>query len=76
MKYEIWKSLEGIFEGISIKSIEVNKENEFYSSIDGVLLNKEENKLIKYPIGNDRTNYEIPSTVNKIDRYSFSNATK
>lgn len=46
------------------------KENE-YSSVDGVLFDKNKTKLIKYPSGHPRTHYRIPDTVQEIDIQAF-----
>jgi len=56
----------------SFKSIHVDSENEFYSSIDGVLFNKDKTVLIEYPTGKDDLTYIIPSSVTDIGAYSFS----
>ena len=56
----------------SLKHIAVGKNNENYSSDEyGVLFNKNQTKLICYPAGNIRTNYEIPETVISIDYDAF-----
>ena len=56
----------------SLESITVDENNEYFSSDKcGVLFNKNKTELIQYPIGNARTNYEIPYGVNKIGEYSF-----
>src|SRR5690606_21537812 len=48
--------------------------NSYYSSIDGVLFNKQKNQLIKYPEGKKTAFYEIPDTVNDIADYAFYKA--
>ncbi|HEY5504902.1 MAG TPA: leucine-rich repeat protein, partial [Sedimentisphaerales bacterium] len=54
-----------------LKAINVNKTNSFYSSLDGVLFNKSQTKLICYPAG--RTGpYTIPSTVGSIGNWAFA----
>lgn len=47
-------------------SITVDKNNENYSSLDGVLFNKDKTELIRYPSGNSRTEYTIPYGVIKV----------
>lgn len=47
----------------NLTSINVSPENLEYSSLDGVLFDKNMNELIQYPIGNSRASYTIPSDV-------------
>lgn len=58
----------------SLESINVEPGNTKYSSIDGVLFNKAQTKIIAYPNGNTQTTYTVPSTVNTIGYYSFANS--
>ena len=54
----------GVFSGSeSLTNIDVSENNLNYSSYEGVLFNKNKTELIKYPIGNDRTSYNIPAGV-------------
>ena len=46
--------------------IEVDPNNPCYSSIDGVLYNKEQTQLIQYPAGLNDDVYRIPDTVQEI----------
>lgn len=56
----------------SINDINVDSENEHYTvGIDGVLFTKNKKKIVLYPAGSKRTNYEIPSGVQTIGAYSF-----
>lgn len=54
------------------ESINVSEENQNYSSIDGVLFNKEKTKLICYPTNKPDENYSVPETVDTIAAYAFS----
>ena len=56
----------------NLQTINVDEANPNYSSIDGVLFNKNQTKLIQYPIGKEDTLYTIPNTVTTIGRMSFS----
>ena len=47
----------------NLTSINVSPDNLEYSSLDGVLFDKNMRELIQYPIGNSRTSYTIPSNV-------------
>lgn len=58
----------------SLESFEVSKENPVFSSEDGVLFNKDKTKLVRYPIGNQRTEYSVPEGVKIIGRESFMDA--
>ena len=55
----------------SLSSIEVDFENETYQSIDGVLVNKKEGKLIAYPNGKETEHYITPNGVREIIRDAF-----
>ena len=55
----------------SLTNIEVASDNLNYSSKDGVLFDKNKSELIQYPIGNQRTEYTVPSSVTLIDSYAF-----
>ena len=59
----------------SLTSITVDKNNENYSSRDGVLFNKDQTTLVQYPAGNQRDTYIIPDSVKSIGEYAFSGCT-
>ena len=54
-----------------LTSIDVASDNLNYSSEDGVLFDKNKSKLIKYPAGNQRTEYTIPNSVTTIGEDAF-----
>ena len=56
---------------ISLKSIEVSDNNENYTSVDGVLFNKDASELITYPAGKPNDTYEIPISVKSICYSAF-----
>ena len=56
----------------SLTDISVDENNTTYSSLDGVLFNKSQTKLIKYPIGK-QGEYTIPNSVTTIDDSAFAN---
>ena len=61
------------FDGCSsLTSINVSDNNKNYSSIDGVLFNKDKTKIIKYPEGKKSKNYKIPNNVTSIGGGAFS----
>ena len=57
----------------SLTSITVAEENQYYLSVDGVLLDKGKTKLIKYPSQNTGTSCVIPATVISIAGDAFAN---
>lgn len=61
-----------IQESKCFESINVSEENQDYSSIDGVLFNKEKTNLICYPTNKPDDHYSVPETVETIAAYAFS----
>jgi len=59
----------------NLTAITVNATNSFYSSMDGVLLNKSQTTLIQCPGGKAGT-YTIPSSVTYIDHAAFKECAK
>lgn len=59
----------------SLSEIKVDEGNEYYKSVEGVLMNKEGTLLIAYPIGNAASSYTIPDNVKTIDINAFYSAT-
>ena len=61
----------GAFMGCSnLESINVETNNQYFSSIDGVLYNKDVSVLVHFPPG--RNNIDIPNTVTEIQVDAFS----
>ena len=56
-----------------LTSITVSENNKYFSSLNGVLFNKDKTELITYPIGNERTEYTIPDSVTSIGNFAFYN---
>ena len=54
-----------------LENITVSPENKTYSSVDGVLFNKDKSELSAYHIGNKRSSYTIPDGVEKIGKKAF-----
>jgi hypothetical protein len=54
--------------------IDVSEDNPSYSSIDGVLFNKEKTVLIQYPQGRQDTSYIVPSGVTSIGDEAFASS--
>jgi hypothetical protein len=57
---------------VNLASITVDEENPVYSSIDGLLCDKEKTKLLCYPIGMG-TSFSIPNWVKSIGNSAFEN---
>lgn len=55
----------------SLTNIKVSSENLNYSSMNGVLFDKDKTKLIKYPAGLSLEDYVIPSTVKEVKESAF-----
>ena len=60
----------------SIASIDVAEDNSNYSSIDGVLFNKSQTTIIRYPAGKEADSYIIPNGVTNIDGLAFYGSSK
>lgn len=59
---------------MSLKSITVDKNNEYYTSDNGVLFNKDKSVLITYPAGNTATEYVVPDSVTSIFDGAFASS--
>ena len=55
----------------SLTDINVSENNSYYSSIDGVLFNKDKTHLIQYPAGKINTSYTIPDGVISVGNKAF-----
>ena len=59
----------------SLTSIKVADANTAYSSVNGVLFNKDITELVRYPEGKVSTAYAIPDSVTSIDSAAFNSCT-
>lgn len=50
----------------SLKDIYVDNDNQFYSSVDGILYNKNQSELIYYPDKKTSETYNVPDSVSKM----------
>jgi len=57
----------------NLKNINVAKNNKTYTSIDGVLFNKDKTELIKYPANKKNIDYIIPKGITTVKDHSFQN---
>lgn len=61
-----------VFESATLlENINVDESNTVYSSIDGILFNKEQTILISCPMANKKKDYIMPSTVRTINEKAF-----
>lgn len=58
----------------ALEEIKVDKKNETYSAVNGVLFNKDKSTLIKYPEGKTTKFYAVPVSVINISDYAFYDA--
>ena len=54
-----------------LTSINVSDNNRNYSSIDGVLFNKDKTEIIQYPEEKESKSYKIPNSVTSIGDWEF-----
>ena len=61
------------FSGVTnLNEIEVDDDNPYFCSINGVLFNKDKTLLIQYPAGNARTTYSLPAGLLSIGDFAFA----
>ena len=71
--YDIGNS---VFSGcIKLIEINVDEENQRFSSINGILFNKDKTKILRFPCQHSEIKYYIPSSVNTIGDSAFSGCT-
>ena len=58
---------------INLKKITVSEANDEYTAVDGVLFSKDLKRIIKYPPLKNGDLYEIPDSVEVIERCAFCN---
>ena len=67
---------EAMFDGDpNLEEIIVSDDNPNYSSLDGILFDKNQKELICYPAGKKDDMYRVPDGVEKIGKYSFEDTT-
>lgn len=55
----------------TLENIYVDENNPYFSSVDGILYNKEKTKLVRYPMGKKDERFEIPSSVRSLETHSL-----
>lgn len=63
---------EGVLPNDSAKAINVDPENQYLTSENGILFNKDLTELIMYPMGSSNKIYSVPSTVKSIRTNAFA----
>lgn len=58
----------------SLRAIVVDEANEYYTSVDGVLFNKDCTEIIYYPYCKSGESYTIPSGVERVAEGAFANS--
>ncbi len=73
----IFSSKEKVFSKYpNLVSVDVDKNNPYYTSENGVLFNKNKTELFVYPACKTDSTYVVPSTVKTIEDYSFYTCNK
>ncbi len=56
----------------NIKNFNVSVDNEYYTSVDGVLFSKDMTELVQYPNGKNVASYAVPEGVTAVSDYAFA----
>jgi len=56
---------------MSMKGYNVSENNQYYSSVNGVLMDKNATSIIQYPAGKEASSYTLPDCVTKISNGAF-----
>jgi hypothetical protein len=71
--YNVTKINTKVFMGCeNLESINIAKNNSQYTSIEGVLYDKNKRKLFKYPYAKTNKSFIVPSSLERIEDYSFT----
>ena len=65
-----------VYDCNALTAIDVSETNADYSTVDGVLFNKDKTTLIAYPAGKTDTEYVIPDGVTEVMGYAFYSCDK
>lgn len=55
----------------ALEYIEVDKDNPYYKSVDGVLYTKDGKTLVRYPVGKKDASFTVPEGVTNISNHAF-----
>lgn len=73
-RIEGWEEPEQLGDISTLESIQVEQGNPVYSSADGILFDKNRQKLLVYPSGKTGTQYTVPETIVEIGESAFYNS--
>ncbi len=62
------------FDACGVAAINFDNSHPKYSSVNGVVFNKDKTVLVRYPSGKTDVNYTVPATVTQLDAYAFHRA--
>ena len=72
--YNVTEINTNVFAGCdSLESINIAKNNSKYTSEEGVLYDKNKKNLFKYPSAKANKSFIVPSSLERIENYSFTN---
>ena len=60
---------------MNLESINVIGDSQTFTSVDGVLFNKDKTRLIKYPVAKADESYTVPESVSEMEDYAFEYCT-
>lgn len=61
---------------VEVEWFDVSEDNPFFSSVDGVLFNKDKTELVRYPVLRDSKEYKVPNYCVTIKKEAFYGAKK
>lgn len=74
-EFNIPENVESIYASFlsssNLVKVNVDSNNKYFTSVDGILFDKNITRLIKYPEKRGSSSYEVPNTVNTIDANAF-----
>lgn len=74
-EFNIPENVESIYASFlsssNLVKVNVDSNNKYFTSVDGILFDKNITRLIKYPENRDGNSYEVPNTVKTIDANAF-----
>ena len=59
---------------VEVEWFDVSDDNPYFSSVDGVLFNKDKTELVRYPVLCDSKEYEVPISCKTIKKEAFYGA--
>lgn len=56
----------------ALEAINIADDSPYFKSVDGVLYDLKQTAIFAFPMAKDATNFQLPATVTRIERYAFS----